>query len=123
MISRIHSATVIVSDQDKALDFYTNTLGWEKALDAPMGESDRFITVVPPGATTQLALAPTSWWQDRKPGGATGISVVSPDIEETYKTLTSRGVKFKGAPEPMPWGQKATWFYDQDDNEIFLAEE
>ena len=37
MISHIHSATVLVSDQEKALDFYTNKLGWETALDAPMG--------------------------------------------------------------------------------------
>ncbi len=124
MISYIHSASVLVSDQQQALDFYTNTLGWEKALDAPMGNDVHFITVVPPGATTQLALNPAEWFgPDRKAGGASGISVVTPDIEETYKTLSERGVEFKGPLEVMPWGAKATWFYDQDGNEIFLAEE
>ncbi len=123
MISHIHSATVLVSDQEKALDFYTNKLGWETALDEPMG-SDRFITVVPPGATTQLALTPAHWWgDDRKAGGATGISVSTQDIDKTYTTLTERGVVFKEPPVMQPWGSKATWFYDQDGNEIFLAEE
>ncbi len=124
MISHIHSTTVLVSDQDAALDFYVNTLGWEKALDVPMGENDRFVTVVPPGATTQLALAPTHWFgPDRKVGGETGISVVTSDIDATYKTLTERGVMFKEPVAVMPWGKKATWFYDRDSNEFFLAEE
>ncbi len=123
MISNIHSATMAVSDQDAALDFYVNTLGWEKALDAPMGDGVRFLTVVPPGGTTQLALSPAIWLgEDRKPGGATGIALTTSDIDETYKTLTERGVKFKSAPVMTPWGAKATWFYDQDDNELFLAE-
>ena len=123
MISYIHSATVAVSDQRKALDFYVNALGWEKALDVPMGEAESFITVVPPGATTQLALAPAHWLgPDHKVGGPAGISCVTSDIDETYKTLTARGVKFKEPISVMPWGQKATWFYDQDGNEFFLVE-
>jgi predicted enzyme related to lactoylglutathione lyase len=122
MISHIHSATILVSDQEKALDFYLNKLGWEKGLDAPMGDGSRFITVMPPGAATQLAFGAPNWFPDRKPGGATGISVVAEDIDETYKTLSARGVKFKEPPAMMPWGSRATWFYDQDDNEIFLAE-
>jgi hypothetical protein len=36
--------------------------------------------------------------------------------------LSARGVKFKGPVELMPWGSKATWFYDPDDNEFFLTE-
>ncbi len=60
MFSRLHSATVVVEDQDAALDFYVNVFGGEKALDVPMGEEGRFITVVIPGAKTQLALSPTS---------------------------------------------------------------
>jgi catechol 2,3-dioxygenase-like lactoylglutathione lyase family enzyme len=121
MISHIHSATVIVSDQDAALDFYVNTLGWEKATDATMGQM-RYVTVVPPGATTQIALAHPSWFGDDAPMkfGFTGISLISPDIDATYETLKERGVKFKNPPEAMPWGDKATWFYDPDGNEFFL---
>jgi catechol 2,3-dioxygenase-like lactoylglutathione lyase family enzyme len=124
LITYIHSATVKVADQNAALDFYVNTLGWQKAIDQAMGEEDRFITVVPTGSKTELALAPARWFgPDAKPGGQSGISMVCNDIDGTYKTLTERGVKFKEPPAVMPWGQKATFFYDVDDNEFFLVEE
>lgn len=124
MISHIHSTTIAVADQEAALDFYVNTLGWEKGLDAEFGEGMRFLTVVPPGATTQLVLAHTSWaGGNNTPGGHTGISMIAPDIDATYQTLVDRGVRFKEPVATMPWGQRATWFYDLDGNEFFLAEE
>ena len=124
MISHIHSTTVAVADQDAALDFYVDVLGWEKAMDSPVGDGMRWLTVVPPGATTQLALAHPSWaGEDKTPGGHTGISLVTSDIDAAYETLTARGVKFKEPVAVMPWGQKATWLYDLDGNEFFLVEE
>jgi predicted enzyme related to lactoylglutathione lyase len=124
MFSKIHSASVVVADQEAALDFYVNTLGWQKAMDNQVGEGMRWLTVVPPGAETQLALAHTSWFSDEERHGKnTGISLVTPDIDATYKTLTERGVKFKQPVTEMPWGDKATWFYDLDGNEFFLVSE
>ncbi|MEA2526142.1 MAG: hypothetical protein QOF73_3369 [Thermomicrobiales bacterium] len=121
MISHIHSATIAVADQDAALDFYVNTLGWEKALDNPMGPEMRLLSVVPPGATTQLVLGHTSWFgSDNTPSKNTGISLIAPDIDATYETLTQRGVKFKEPVADMPWGARAAWFYDLDGNEFFL---
>jgi len=97
-------------------------LGWEKALDAPMGPEMRFLTVVPPGAQTQLVLALPSWaGGNLKRGGHTGISMVCDDIDATYEELSKRGVRFKEPVQQMPWGGKATWFYDIDDNEFFLS--
>ena len=122
MISSIHSATIIVSDQEKALDFYTNTLGFEKGMDAQMGPNMRYLTVVPPGATTMLVLGLESWGAACA-GQETGISFVTPDIDATYETLSARGVSFNNPPEMMPWGQKATWFSDPDGNEFFLSNE
>ncbi len=121
MISHIHSTSIAVADQDAALDFYVNSLGWEKAMDAPFGPEMRWLTVVPPGATTQLVLAHVSWGGEA--GGHTGISFSTPDIDATYESLSARGVRFKVPVAVMPWGQKATWFYDLDGNEFFLAEE
>ena len=123
MISYIHSTTVIVADQEAALDFYLNVLGWEKAIDNAMGPEMRFLTVVPPGAKTQLVLGQASWFEGAGPGRRTGISFVTPDIEATVEALTKKGVKFKGPIDDMPWGGKATWFYDIDGNEFFLASE
>lgn len=122
VISHIHSTTIAVADQGAALDFYVNTLGWETAMDSQVNEGMRFLTVAPPGATTQLVLAHSSW-APSQPGGQTGISLIASDIDATYKTLSERGVEFKGPVEAMPWGQKATWFQDLDGNEFFLAEE
>lgn len=123
MFSHIYSTTVIVSDQDAALDFYVNTLGFEKTMDNQMGPGMRFITVAPPGATTQLVLGLPGWFgEESNSRKNTGISLITPDIDATYATLTERGVKFKEPIAMMPWGAKATWFYDLDGNEFFLAE-
>jgi len=123
MFSHIYSTTIVVSDQDAALDFYVNTLGFEKSMDVPMGPEMRFVTVVPPGATTHLALGLPSWFEeDSNLRKNTGISLVTPDIDATYATLVERGVTFKEPVSTMPWGAKATWFYDPDGNEFFLVE-
>lgn len=124
MISYIHSTTVVVEDQEAALDFYVNKLGWEKTMDNQMSPTMRWLTVVPPGAQTQIALAHTSWFGgNKKPGGQTGISLVTPDIDATYATLTERGVHFTKPIEQMPWGDRATWFTDLEGNEFFLVSE
>lgn len=122
MITHIHSTTIAVADQDAALDFYVNTLGWQKAMDSMFGEGMRWLTVAPPGATTQLVLAHASW-AGKAPGGPTGISLIAPDIDATYETLAQRGVKFKEPVSTMPWGARATWFSDIDGNEFYLINE
>lgn len=123
MISHIHSTTVIVSDQDAARDFYVNVLGWKVGTDNVMGPGQRWLTVVPPGGTTELVLAVSSWGgQDREPGGYVGITLVAPDIEATYEALLAKGVRFKEPVATMPWGSKATWFFDPDGNEFFLVD-
>lgn len=124
MISHIHSTTVVVADQQRALDFYVDTLGWEKAMDSPMGPDMRWLTVVPPGATTQLVLAQESWAGEiQRRGGHSGVTLIADDIDATYAELSGRGVRFKEPVQTMPWGSKGTWFYDLDDNEFFLTEE
>jgi len=122
MLNHVHSTTIYVKDQDKAIAFYTNVLGLEKVIDAQMGPDMRFVTVVPPGAQTQIVLGAESWG-DRAAGGQTGITFTTNDIDATYKELTAKGVRFKAAPEAMPWGDKAAWFYDPCDNEFFLNED
>lgn len=125
MISKIHSATIIVDDQDQAIDFFVNTLGWKKSIDNQMGPEMRFVSVAPPGGEMELALGLASWFEDGSgPGkGRTGISMVADDIDATYQALTERGVTFKEPVAMMPWGQKATWFSDPFGNEFFLVGE
>src|SRR5258708_6703746 len=56
MFTAIHTTTVFVTDQDKALDFYVGKLGFEKRQDEQMGPDNRRIEVAPPGTTTTLLL-------------------------------------------------------------------
>lgn len=126
MINHIHSATVLVTDQDAAIDFYVEALGWEKRTDETIEMDDasmRWIEVVPPGATTSVALVrPGDVGAPPEAAGSyNGLSVVADDVEETYDMLMERGVRFTGPPERMPWGDQATWFEDPDGNRFFLV--
>jgi catechol 2,3-dioxygenase-like lactoylglutathione lyase family enzyme len=125
VITSIHSATVLVQDQDAALAFYVGTLGWEKRDDSPFGEGSRWVVVGPPGSATGLALLrpQDSGSADAAPGGHTGISLVADDLQRTYEELTKQGVQFTGPPQRMPWGARATWFSDPDGNSYFLTEQ
>ncbi len=123
MPMHIHSASAAVADQDASLGFYVEKLGWEKAADSPISGDMRWVTVVPPGGKTELALVDIRWFEGGvAPSKNTGISIVTTDIEGDYATWSERGVRFKGPVERMPWGDKATWFYDIDDNEFYLIE-
>jgi predicted enzyme related to lactoylglutathione lyase len=122
MITRVHSTTIVVRDQDKALDFYVNTLGWTKSIDNQMGPEMRFLTVVPPGGGAEVAIGQPGWL-GREPGGETGISLISDDIDGDYERLFAAGVTFTQPVEAMPWGGKGTHFQDPDGNAFFLADE
>ncbi len=113
-----------MSDQEKALDFYVNTLGFQKTADATFDGGHRFLVVVPPGAVTGLALSiPTDvGLGEDMIGRYTGISLLTKDIMATYEELSKRGVVFHQPPERMPWGSRATWFSDPDGNGFFLVE-
>src|SRR5438132_1102844 len=114
MITHVKSTTVFVSDQDRALDFYVNKLGFEKRADQPMGpDAPRWIEVAPKGAQTSLVLyKPTP----SAPGASTyelAESLIGTfasfifgvdDMSKIYDELTKRGVAFADKPTQQPWG-------------------
>ena len=120
----VHSATIMVKDQDAAVDFYVNKLGFEKRDDSPFGENSRWIVVAPKESQAGIALLrPQDMGRGEDGvGGHTGISMVADDVKGTYETLAGRGVQFTSPPQQMPWGATATWFSDQDGNSFFLTE-
>jgi len=126
MINRVHSATILVSDQQKAIDFYVNVLGWQVAMDNQMGPEMRYVSVTPGPGATEIALGAPGWYDETlsdAPNRNTGIALVANDLEATYAELVAKGVKFTNPPEMMPWGQLATWFFDLDDNKFFVVGE
>ena len=116
----IYTCEIIVSDQDRALTFYVDTLGWEKRDDEQMGD-DRWLTVGISGAQTAVSLATPARYDGRQPGGQTGIALTTEDIQRDYERLTAAGVAFTMPPTPMPFGNFGANFDDPDGNNFFLA--
>jgi predicted enzyme related to lactoylglutathione lyase len=118
-ISHISVVTIHVKDQDEALRFYTERLGFEKRMDAPMGEGMRWVTVAPAGSTTECTLV--SAFPEGGPalGTNTGIVLETDDIDAAYRDLSGRGVRFVKEPSREPWGGWAE-LVDQDGNTFGL---
>ncbi len=117
MITRVGTVAVTVRDQDKALDFYTNALGFEKRSDELMGEGARWITVAPKGAETNVVLEPAGL--EDYVGTWANMILECDDIYATYEELNGRGVEFSEKPSEQPWGMWAR-FKDIDGNEFGL---
>jgi|SRR5256885_12802538 len=124
MLIRIGTITVQVSDQEKALTFYTAKLGFEKRSDQPMGPDLRWIEVAPKGAETRIILykaTPEMPGADSyeealaKIGKSTGMVLEVDNIEETFAQLKANGVHIVEEPKKQPWGWWGE-FADQDGN-------
>ena len=90
-----------VADLDRAIDFYTNSLGFEKTMDAPMGEENnlRWVTVAPPGGQTAISLIyGYGGWGPEKVGGDSGIVMEVDDVFAAGDKLKKNGVKFETEP-------------------------
>jgi len=118
-ITDVRTIAIDVTNQDDALVFYVDRLGFEKRLDAPMTSSARWIEVAPAGATTSIALnAPDG----TNHGSDTGIRFSVPDVEAEHAAMRERGVnvgdvmRWEGVP-PM------YTFDDPDGNRFYVVEE
>lgn len=90
-LSQVATVFVPVADQDRALTFYVEKLGFEKRGDFAYGREMRWIEVAPPGSTFALALVPTR--EGISAGnGETHCALLSKDIEADHATLRARGV-------------------------------
>lgn len=105
---RIKLTSVFVSDQEKALQFYTEVLGFAKKTDIPTGK-DRWLTVVSPEGPgdVELLLEPMGFDPARTYQKAlfdAGIPLTSfgvDDIEKEHARLEKLGVRFKTKPTKM----------------------
>ena len=119
MISHVSIATIYVSDQDRALAFYTEKLGFELVQDVNFGPSQRWVQVRPPGAETDIVLYTPDGQEDRI-GTFAGIVFTADDVEKTYEELAARGVEFTQKPTKEPWGGTQALFKDPDGNTYSL---
>jgi predicted enzyme related to lactoylglutathione lyase len=119
MIRKIKFSTIPVRDQDRALEFYVNTLGFTLLTDQPMGPGQRWVEVRPPKGETGLALF-TSPDQEDRIGTFTGISLECDDVQKTYDELLAKGVEFVQPPKIEPWGTMAI-MKDSEGNQFVLS--
>ncbi|CAG0978636.1 lactoylglutathione lyase [Phycisphaerales bacterium] len=120
MIRKIKFVGIPVNDQDRALDFYINTLGFQLITDQAMGPGQRWIEIKPPKGETGIALF-TPPGHEGRVGTFTGISWECDDLDKTYKELTAKGVEFAQPPKKQPWGSMAI-LKDSEGNQIVLGE-
>jgi catechol 2,3-dioxygenase-like lactoylglutathione lyase family enzyme len=80
-----------ISDQQRALDFYTGKLGFEVHTDLPMGGSQRWIELRVPGSDTHVTLFTPPRHEDRF-GSFVNLLFGTEDVEKTFEELRARGV-------------------------------
>ena len=120
-ITDIRTVGVPVSDQDRALAFYSGTLGFETRLDMPVEQlGGRWIEVAPPAAATTIALVPT---RDGVPTGVqTGVRLTTRDAAAVHADLQNHGVD---VGELLRWPGVPPMFAvrDQDGNGLEIVEQ
>ena len=112
---------VPVSDQDRAIEFYTDKLGFEKRADIPFGGGERWVEVAPRGAATSIALVPPR--EGRSTGVQTGVALTTSDIDADHASLRAKGVhadaEVMRMGDPVP---PMLFFRDQDENTLFIVQ-
>lgn len=112
MKDTISHITLIVADQNKALDFYVNKLGFELHTDAPFGDF-RWLTVCPKGNRDfEIILAPARDDQEKavvgkQAGSYPMFSLSTSDCKKTYEEMINHGVESIQEPIEKPWGIEA----------------
>src|SRR2546423_9656158 len=102
MIKGIKFATIPVTDQDRALEFYTKKLGFRVLTDAPYDGTQRWIELGIPRAETRVVLF-TADDHKKLMGGFMNFTFFTDDVEGTAKELKERGVEFLQEPQKTDW--------------------
>ena len=121
-ISNIGVAMFTIADQDAAIAYYTQKLGWELRADVPFGDegANRWVEVAPPGSMARLALnAPMGDW---RPGGS-AIGVETPDVGAEYERVQAidavKTGEMMGGDGPVP---RMFSIEDPDGNHIWVVQ-
>lgn len=132
MITNVSLATVWVTDQDSALDFYVNKLGFVPGTDVPMGPDSRWVTVTHPDhpelELTLMKPGPpidaqaAEFLRDQlAKGGIGGLGLKVDDCHKTFAELSAKGVTFLQEPAERPYGVEAV-IRDDSGNWLVLVE-
>ena len=128
MDPRITGVSIAVRNQDKALEYYTDKVGFEKKTDFYPTSTYRYLSVGPKGGELELALwqlgtpDPRGWSHEWRPGSNPPITIRVDDCGKAFEEMKSRGVQFKQSkPEEYFWGISAM-FSDPDGNLFWIVQ-
>jgi catechol 2,3-dioxygenase-like lactoylglutathione lyase family enzyme len=119
-ISDVRTVAIPVTDQDRALSFFVDSLGFEKRLEVPFGGGQRWIEVAPPGSQTSIALPPAG---GTTPPVDTGIRLSTASADDDHAVLKKRGVDVDA--EVLRFGEGVPpmfSFRDPDGNTLYVVE-
>jgi catechol 2,3-dioxygenase-like lactoylglutathione lyase family enzyme len=120
-VASVGRVMVPVHDQDKAIAWYGENLGFTLAVDMPFGDGDRWVEIAPPEGQANLALVPPHPSHDA--GKMTGIALDSHDVRAAHTALKEKGVDcddiMGGDGSPVP---PMFFFRDLDGNTLLLVE-
>ena len=134
-MNKLSNAQLWVTDQDEAVAFYTEKLGWRVREDVTLPElgNFRWVSVSPIGepethradgdpGRAGLRRRDRAGVRDLLAKGAVGaLFLTTDDVQAEYEALKARGVEFQGPPEQQPWGVDCS-FRDPSGNHIRLAQ-
>jgi catechol 2,3-dioxygenase-like lactoylglutathione lyase family enzyme len=127
MIFKVTHITILVRDEDEALRFYTQKLGFLVAADFPMEGGGRWLTVKAPQQTDlELVLMKADTPEKlaavgKQAAGHVLFVVSTDDCRKEYERLKAAGVKTVGEPDQQPWGLGAM-FEDLYGNLFYLLQ-
>jgi len=121
-VNKIATVVIAVSDQDRAIEFYVEKLGFQKRTDVPFGNRYRWVEVALGDEVTTIALAPPP---EGKPTGnvETGISLQTDDIDAYHAQLKAQGVdvdaEVSRMGDPVP---PMFWLRDPEGNTLMVIQ-
>lgn len=119
MITHLKFVGIPTRNQDVALAFYTEKLGFKLLTDQPMGEKQRWIELRVGQSDSRVVLFTPDGHEDRI-GTFFNGSFACDNVEKTFEELSARGVEFTSPPKKEPWGTYAT-FKDPDGNQFVMG--
>ncbi|MEA2294033.1 MAG: hypothetical protein QOE86_1672 [Solirubrobacteraceae bacterium] len=120
-VNKIATIVIPVSEQDRAIEFYVEKLGFEVRIDVPFGGGYRWVEVAPGDAVTTIALAPPP--EGTAAGNReTGISLHTDDIDAFHAELQANGVdvdaEVNRMGDPVP---PLFWLRDPEGNTLMVV--
>jgi catechol 2,3-dioxygenase-like lactoylglutathione lyase family enzyme len=121
-VTRVGRVVVPTADQDEAIAFYRDKLGFTLVADVPFGDGYRWVEMAPPGGGANVAFGPTR--NDFQPGRPTGILLTSPDPAADRAELAGVGVDVDADVMGGDGGVPVMFsFRDQDKNQLMIVQE